>query len=83
MRNHLNFSKNVLAILDSFSADALPALKSYILRKPQELLNKSYLTKSFVSLLCSLPDTKLRPFFSRMKYSLKELIACKYGNFLI
>lgn len=83
LRNHLNFSKNVLAVLDSHSPQAFPQIKEYILRSPRELLNKSYLTKSFVSLLSSLDDEELRMFFQKVKHMIKELISCKYGNFLV
>jgi len=82
-KNHLNFSKNVLSLIEQYSCELFPALKQHILKSPKELLGKNYINKSFIIILTKLNDTELESFYKRVGQYTKELISCKYGNFLI
>lgn len=83
LKNNLNFSKNILSIAEQVSIEPLVALQEYIIDNPEEILDKSYLNKSFIIILTKLDDSVLSEFYRRIRNHTKDLICCKYGNFLI
>ena len=84
LKNNLNFSKNILSIAEQASSiEPLLPLQKHILDNPEEILEKSYLNKSLIIILTKLDDRRISEFFGKVEKSTKELICCKYGNFLI